>query len=116
VRVRVRDPAGAGAGADAGAGAVAGPAGAGEGEGGCLLLLLFLECAYSELDRFGAVVYDLSLDLGYLDEFSAKVSRMSQGQGRVCRGQMYTRAQNTHHGISSLVQQASTGSMTFNFD
>jgi hypothetical protein len=98
VRVRVRDPAGAGAGADAGAGAVAGPAGAGAGEGGCLRLLLFLECAYSELDRFGAVtvVCDLSLDLGYLDEFLAKVSHMSQGQGRVCRGQIYKRAQNTH--------------------
>ncbi len=60
------------------------------------MLLLFLECAYSELDRFAAVVFDLSLDLGHLDEFSAKVSHIYQGQGRVCRGQMYNRAQHTH--------------------
>jgi hypothetical protein len=58
--------------------------------------ITFQGCACSELDRFGAVVYDLSLDLGHLDEFSAKVSHINQGQGKVCRGQMYNLAQHTH--------------------
>jgi hypothetical protein len=60
---------------------------------GCLLLLLSLECAYSDLNCFGAVVYDLLLDFGHLDEFSAKVSHIYQGHGRVFRGRMYNRAQ-----------------------
>jgi hypothetical protein len=70
-----------------------------------LLQLLFQEFACSELDRFGAVVYDLSLDLGHLGEFSTKVSHIYQGQGRVCRGQMYNLAQHTHQLVRSAGNQ-----------
>jgi hypothetical protein len=39
--------------------------------------------------EIGAVVYDLSLDIGHLDEITTKASHIHQGQGRVCHGQMY---------------------------
>ncbi len=51
--------------------------------------------------KIGTVVYDLSLDLEHMDEFSGKVSHIYQGQGRVCRGQMYNQAQYTHQLASS---------------